>query len=439
LSCKGRTLKDGIEDIHTLGLNAMEVQFVRVNVFERFASEEEEGFLPTDVEGELIVDVLRKDAGKKKPVSLGVLNQKIQSGDILKTLVSGIAVDFKELKEICDLAKDLDIKLSLHTPYYMDLLNPTIQSQKSMENIRLTGILASGLGADPIVTHIGLYNNIPSDTAINLIAEKFKEIRKVFSKLRVDANIGVEFSGKQLIFGSLEEVLALCKKVNGVIPVVNFAHLHARTSGLMKSRDDFQKVFDQVAQTTGKDRIYAHFSGVEHEGGNERRYTPIKKGDLKFEPLAECVLNNDFEITIISGSPLLEHDAMYMKVILERVQLKKEMKRLKAEKMEKEKVAKDREKKEVDKKTKEGKTKDLAKAREMERRKAAAAPKVKPKPKPKAAKKRPVAKKVKPKAKPKAKPKKAAKKPTPKPKPKAKGKPKPKAKAEPKKKPAKKR
>ena len=95
LSCKGRTLKDGIEDIHTLGLNAMEVQFVRVNVFERFASEEEEGFIPTDVEGELIVDVLRKDAGKKKPVSLGVLNQKIISGDILKILLqrSSIRMD----------------------------------------------------------------------------------------------------------------------------------------------------------------------------------------------------------------------------------------------------------------------------------------------------------------------------------------------------------
>ena len=34
LSCKGRTLKDGIEDVHNLGLNAMEVQMVRVNVVE---------------------------------------------------------------------------------------------------------------------------------------------------------------------------------------------------------------------------------------------------------------------------------------------------------------------------------------------------------------------------------------------------------------------
>jgi deoxyribonuclease-4 len=40
LSCKGRTLRDGIEDVHGLGLNAMEVQMVRVNVIERFPDEE---------------------------------------------------------------------------------------------------------------------------------------------------------------------------------------------------------------------------------------------------------------------------------------------------------------------------------------------------------------------------------------------------------------
>ena len=29
LSCKGRTIRDGIEDIHALGLHCMEIQLVR--------------------------------------------------------------------------------------------------------------------------------------------------------------------------------------------------------------------------------------------------------------------------------------------------------------------------------------------------------------------------------------------------------------------------
>ncbi|MFA5312521.1 MAG: AP endonuclease, partial [Methanomassiliicoccales archaeon] len=82
---------------------------------------------------------------------------------------------------------------------------------------------------------------------------------------------------------------------------------------------------------------YTHFAGVEHEGGNEKRVTPIKKGDLRFEPLAEYLADENPECTIISSSPLLEHDAMYMKVIYERVMTKKVCKDSKAGKKDKSK------------------------------------------------------------------------------------------------------
>ena len=43
-------------------------------------------------------------------------------------------------------------------------------------------------------------------------------------------------------------------------------------------------------------------------------YTQIKKSDLNFEPLAEFIVEEGgwLDITLISDSPLLEHDAMYM-------------------------------------------------------------------------------------------------------------------------------
>ena len=48
--------------------------------------------------------------------------------------------------------------------------------------------------------------------------------------------------------------------------------------------------------------------------GNALHYTQIKKSDLKFEPFAEFLAEEGdwLDITIISDSPLLEHDAMYM-------------------------------------------------------------------------------------------------------------------------------
>ena len=48
--------------------------------------------------------------------------------------------------------------------------------------------------------------------------------------------------------------------------------------------------------------------------GNALHYTQIKKSALKFEPFAEFLAEEGdwLDITIISDSPLLEHDAMYM-------------------------------------------------------------------------------------------------------------------------------
>ena len=64
-----------------------------------------------------------------------------------------------------------------------------------------------------------------------------------------------------------------------------------------------------------------HFSGGEFDvEGNERHYSPIKKGEIKFEYLAETILENNLNVIVISDSPLMEHDAMYMKLITERVQ-----------------------------------------------------------------------------------------------------------------------
>jgi deoxyribonuclease-4 len=322
LSCKGRTQRDGIEDVHTLGLNAMEIQFVRVNLFERYVADEEIGLSPGQVANEFVVDVLRG----RKPVSVFSTDTKLEKGDILKTLNCGIGRDCSDLNEIGEIAADLDVSISLHAPYYMDLLGSDEIATRSTDNLRYSGLVARQLGARMVVTHIGFYHELPKEQALERVVQKLGEVRQWFDRMKIPARIGLEASGKQVIFGSIDELLTVCKRVGGIVPVLSFPHMHAREGGVLKRREDFREVFDKVREGLKLASFYAHFSGVEHEGGNELRFTPIKKGDMRFEPLAEFLADDNPEITIISDSPLLEHDAMYMKVILERVQLKNEAK-----------------------------------------------------------------------------------------------------------------
>ena len=91
-------------------------------------------------------------------------------------------------------------------------------------------------------------------------------------------------------------------------------HIHARGHGRLRTSEDYAELFDQARETYGGSTFYCHFAGVEHRMGNALHYTQIKKSDLKFEPFAEYLAEEGdwMDITIISDSPLLEHDAMYM-------------------------------------------------------------------------------------------------------------------------------
>lgn len=322
-------MKDGIEDVHGLGLNAMEVQMVRVNVMPRSPDDEEVGLTPRQIDGDLVVEIHRKKG--KKDVQITNLDEKIKEDDVLISLSSGLAHSFDELQKLGVMGSELDVALSMHTPYYIDLAGEGELTKKSMDSIRWAGLMTQEMGGDMVVTHMGLYGNISRREAAENISDRLEEIVTWWEKNKLTPRLGLETSGRKEVFGGLDEIMDLCDKFDRLTPVVNFAHLHARNNGMLREPEDFAEVFDKVNSYVG-DLHYTHFSGVEHEGGNERRVTPIKKGDLRFEPMAEYLADANLNATIISSSPLLEHDAMYMKVIYERVMTKRVSKDIKVKK-----------------------------------------------------------------------------------------------------------
>ncbi|MFQ5838212.1 MAG: TIM barrel protein [Thermoplasmata archaeon] len=315
LSCKGRTLEDGIEDVHNLGLNALEVQLVRVNMIERYPNEEEVGLTPRTVPGELVLALKREGEPEQLVHDPDVT---IDRTDVLQILIGSIAKDYEELEYLGQLARELDVEMSLHTPYYMDLAGDGDLCQKSVNSIHWGGTIAHHLGATVVATHMGLYGDLSKEEALRRITRRVQDIAEWFMVHGFEPRLGLETSGRQEVFGSVEEVLQICEDTPGVQPVINLAHVHAREGGSLREPADFEDLLER-ADKYGQGHLHTHFSGVEHEGGNELRYAPIKRGDLRFEPLVDCLLEGDYDITLISSSPLLEHDAMYMKVILERV------------------------------------------------------------------------------------------------------------------------
>ena len=316
LSCKGRTLMDGIEDVHALGLTAMEVQLIRSNAFERLPDDEEIGRSPSELETDLIVQINRPEG--KVYTFYNDPDEKIRSEDKLVVLESGLCHSYLELIDMAEYAKDHDVQLSVHSNYYVDLSGRAEMIERSQNNIKWAGLICDALDGVVVSTQLGFYGSKGRKAGSELVIKHIREVRDWWKENKLTPLIGLETSGRQEIFGSLDEILSAVKRVKGTVPVVNFAHLHSRENGNLREESDFASVLDRVKKT-GEGLMYTSFSGVEHHGGNELRLTPIKRGDLRFEPLAELIVQENHEMTMISASPLLEHDAIYMKVIFERV------------------------------------------------------------------------------------------------------------------------
>ncbi len=322
LTSKGRTYIDSIIDVLNLGLNALEVQLLRVNVNDTPATEYA-GMYPKDVEDSIIVDVLRPDENGNYQ-SVGV-ETEIEEDDIVQELFWNMARNYNELYEGMELAKELDVDISIHAPYYMDMLSDDEMAEKSISHLKWAIIIGKAMGAKRVITHTGFYHAGREESMSRAISI-YSDILKAYPRSKGYPYIGVEATSKSDIFGTVEELLYLAKSVNGIEPILNFPHIHSVTNGSLIEPSNFSELIERFLPYAHGD-LYTEFAGVDYENGNEVKITAIKHGDLKFETLAEVLSVFDNEMTIISMSPLLEHDAQYMQLMYMRSLLKKYQKK----------------------------------------------------------------------------------------------------------------
>ena len=275
LSCKGRTIVEGMDDITVLGLDAMEVQTVRTIQPQHF-------------------------------------DQYWQAG----------ILSWKS-----------DFEMNMHGPYYAELLGSKRERNRTLSKMETSLQAGKIINARHLTFHVGPYGEYEPGTeaneqVANVMAGVVERVREVWGDEEEEEDyyafpwvhesepslVGVETSGRQELWGTVEEVLEVCNHVEGTVPVLNMGHIHARGRGRLRTSEDYAELFDQARETYGGSTFYCHFAGVEHRMGNALHYTQIKKSDLKFEPFAEYLAEEGdwMDITIISDSPLLEHDAMYM-------------------------------------------------------------------------------------------------------------------------------
>jgi deoxyribonuclease-4 len=227
--------------------------------------------------------------------------------------VKAIRVSEKSCVTIKEVADETGMALSVHAPYYINLNGDEEKwprLRKYLIDAANFGYLA---GATDIIFHPGTYFGRPPD---EVLAVTIPRLRDCVDELRETGNpvlLRPEISGKAAMLGSLDDVLEMSKAIPGVLPCLDFAHLHARLGdGAMNSFAEWMSVLEDYRLALGNfamQNIHIHLSGINYGPKGEKNHLIMEDADLDFRNLMRALHLTGAKGRIMCESPVLEADA----------------------------------------------------------------------------------------------------------------------------------
>jgi len=206
----------------------------------------------------------------------------------------------KDALEMGETAKRLEIQLSIHAPYFINL-NSSEKEKLENSKKRILKCLEFGtyLGAKYVVFHSGFYGKLSKEETYENIKNAILDIQKISREKKYTPQLAPEVMGKINVFGSIEEISQLVRDT-GCSACIDFAHILARYSGDYKFKEALNE-FKNLKE------LHIHFSGIEYGEKGERRH---KKTEKKEWIKLLTALPKDKNIFIINESPYLVEDSL---------------------------------------------------------------------------------------------------------------------------------
>lgn len=231
--------------------------------------------------------------------------------------VRGVRMSLSSALEIRSVASELGVVLTVHAPYYINL-NSQDQAKvrASIERILESARVGSRAGAFSVVFHPAYYgNNTPQET-YRRVRDALKHVVKTLANEGIEIWIRPETMGGLAEFGDLDEVISLSEEIEMVLPAIDFAHLYARSLGGYNSYEEIKGVLEKLETRLGRralDSMHIHISGIEYGKKGEVRHLNLSESGLKYREILRALKEFKVKGVVISESPNIEEDAILMK------------------------------------------------------------------------------------------------------------------------------
>jgi deoxyribonuclease IV len=204
-----------------------------------------------------------------------------------------------------------DFYLSAHGSHYINL--NADESEKQEQSLNRLIAAREGLAkvkGRSLIFHPGFYLKDTKEEAYNTIRENLLKLP------HKEIDYRLETTGKGTQFGTMEELVCLCKEIKSCKLCIDFSHIHARQNGSLKGYGDFAKILQYVMDNLGRqslDDLHIHMGGIEYSEKGEKRHLPLLKSDFNYVGCLQAIKDFNVKGCIIAEGPLLENDALLLK------------------------------------------------------------------------------------------------------------------------------
>ncbi len=258
-----------------------------------------------------------------KPSSVeGIKTVKALGLDAMELeFVRGVRMSDKLTEEVKKVSEEVNVVLTAHAPYYVNLNSPDEEKvEASIKRIMDTARVAHKCGGWSITFHPAYYGDDEPSAVHEKVKRSLKRLMKELRDEGVTVWVRPETAGGLAEYGNLHEVVDLSQEIEGVLPCIDFAHLHARTNGGYNTYDEISSIFILLEKELGEEclkNMHMHFSGIEYGERGEIKHVNLEESDYNYEALAKALKDFHVEGVIISESPNIEGDALFLKKTFE--------------------------------------------------------------------------------------------------------------------------
>ncbi len=229
--------------------------------------------------------------------------------------VQSVPMNIPHMEEVGKLARELDIALTVHAPYYVNLNSPDAAKLLASKKRVLQALtMAQIAGVRSVCVHAAFYLGMDPPTAFENVRGAIDDILQRRQKFFPSVNLALETMGKPTQFGTLEEVLKISQEFD-LYPCLDPAHLHARTNGAVNTSEEWEEMFDLYEEYLGKRALksmHMHFSGIAYGLKGEKHHLPLQKSDAKWKEFLTVLQRREIEGVLVCESPILEEDTILM-------------------------------------------------------------------------------------------------------------------------------